>query len=279
MTTLAGLTIDLADAALNLVGIAAVLLGSAILKRSPTRAGVAACLGVVGTVWLSGLACGFISLAALRIHFPLVDDRLHRLDSMLGLDAPRFAQLISTAPHKAQQLLALAYTGTAGVLILSLTVASVTRRPGEAWRGAFCFVGTLLTTCLISTLTPARGIGLWLTKTTLARLPAGSARYFWDTFGTFYEGSQHTAQIASLDGVVCFPSFHIITGLIVVALWRAQLPMLVASSVWFATMVASTIPIGGHYFTDLFGGIVIWGIWFTLSRKLAPEKAAAAPGV
>ena len=266
--TISGLRIDLVNASRSLLVLAGILLASAMMAKSTRGAKFSDCLGAQAIVGLGGLACGFISLIGLHLHFPTVDDTLRAIDRATGLDGPAFAVSISHAPGSVQALLHWAYWLAAPVLILSLLVQSLRQQRLELWRAAFCFIGGLLNVCLISIVTPARGIGVWLSEETLAHLPPRAARYFWNTFDAFYEGRQVVLQTGSVDGVVSFPSFHIVMGLITVTLWQGQPIMLLFSLVWFVSMVAATVPIGGHYFTDLIAGVAIWAIWFSLSERM-----------
>lgn len=267
--------IDLSDGSAVLQLIAGLLLASAVLRRRWRRTWIPDFFGSQGLVMLCGLACGFISLIGLRFHFPRVDDRLHEIDLALGLDGRAFASWISHRSSSAHVLLTAAYTLTVPIVFVSLLLQALMKRQLEVWRAAFCFAGSLLTVCLVSILTPAKGLGLWLTHETLGRLPPGAARYFWTTFDSFYDGHALVLRTGAIDGVVSFPSFHIIMGMITITLWRAHALTLVLSLMWFVTMLVATVPLGGHYFIDLIGGLAIWIIWFALSRTLHRSAASA----
>jgi membrane-associated phospholipid phosphatase len=263
-----GFRMDAAEAAPELELMAAVLLASTMLRRRWRNTKIADCFGTQGILLLAGLACGFMSLAGLRLHFPKVDGSLLAFDHAMGLDGAAFAAWVSRWPHEAKLILLGAYKLTVATVFLSLIVQAVRGQRLEVWRAAFCFVGTLLTVCAVAVFTPAKGLGLWIADETLAHLPPESTRYFWPTFDRFYEGSDVMLRTTSIDGVVSFPSFHMIMGLIILTLWRAHPVTLVLSLVWFFPMLAATVPLGGHYFADLVGGFAIWALWFGLSRSL-----------
>jgi len=274
---LSGMRIDFAQASPTLQFIAGVLLASVVLRRRWRGTVVGDCLGSQGVVWLSGLVCGFISLVGLHLHLPRVDHILLSLDHAIGLDGAAYVSWVSQWPDQAQVLLAAAYAMTVPIVLLSLILQSVLKRSLEVWRGAFCFTGGLLTVCLVSMLTPAKGMGVWLADETLAQLPPGSARYFWHTFDRFYEGKEVVLKTGSIDGVVSFPSFHMIMGLITLTLWRANPFALLLSFLWFAPMLAAMVPLGGHYFIDLIGGVAVWAAWFAFSRRIGARPSPSSP--
>lgn len=83
----------------------------------------------------------------------------------------------------------------------------------------------------------------------------------------FYFSADPELGIDALEGVVTFPSVHLITGLIVVAMWRWNVVALALASGWFGFMLLSTLPYGGHYIVDLLGGALVWACWFALSKR------------
>ena len=105
-------------------------------------------------------------------------------------------------PFRIHRLIGRAYLFTVPILFVSLLLHGVGGRAVEVWRASFCFVGSLLTVTLVSIVTPAKGVGLWIAEEALARLPAGAARYHWATFDRFYEGKELVLRLSSIDGVV-----------------------------------------------------------------------------
>ncbi len=224
--------------------------------------------GMMGLTWTMALAGGFISLLGLRLRLPLADDALLRADRWLGVDGPQWiAAFLTRADWPA--MVTMSYNHTVPVLTLSLAAQALAGCRAEAWRAAFCFAASLLTVCLVSILTPARGLGMWLTDATLAQLPGGAARYFWPSFDRFYSGGGDAVlTLAAIDGVVSFPSFHTVMGLITLGLWRHSPIGFGLALAWFVQMMAGTMPLGGHYFVDLLGGLGVWALWFAVSRRV-----------
>lgn len=254
--------------------LSAALFASTLCSRSAARTRVSDCVGTLGLVWLSGITCGLISLIALRFHQPLIDAQLLGFDKAVGVADVRLVEWLAALPPTVMAAMKAAYTLTIPVMFVSIGLLAMIDERVEAWRAAFCFVGSLLTVCLVSIVTPAKGLGLWVSQATLAHLPQGALRYFWDNFDLFYAGRDPVLRLTSIDGVVSFPSFHTAMGLIAIAMWRKRPIALALVMVWALPMFAATLPLGGHYVADLLGGAGIWAAWFALSLRLqrTPER-------
>lgn len=241
------------------------------LSRHWRYARLGDCFGALGLVWLGGLAGGAISLLGLRLGLPMVDRSLLAADLALGLDGQAFTGWIAQNPQW-HPLMVASYDYTVAILSVSVAAVALLGHRVEAWRAAFCFLGTLLTVCLVSLLTPAKGLGIWAADELLTHLPNGAMRYFWGHFDEFYAGTQPVLRLHSLDGVVSFPSYHIIMGLITVTLWRRRPVGAGLAMAWLMPMLAATVPLGGHYFVDLIGGATVWIAWYAISARM--ERAS-----
>ncbi|MCW3798850.1 phosphatase PAP2 family protein [Sphingomonas sp. BN140010] len=231
----------------------------------------------LGDIWLGGLACGFISLLGLRWHLPLADAALLQADRSIGLDSASYAEWIGHRPSGFQMGITGAYNLTTPILFVSMAAAALLGRRVVLWRAACSFMGSLLTVCVISVMTPAKGIGVWVSSETLALLPPGAMTYFWPSFEQFYRAATPVLSFDAIDGVVSFPSFHVIMGLIGVGLWRDRPVTFALASGWFGLMLMATIPLGGHYAVDLLGGALIWAGWHLgLPRLLRLDLSSPA---
>lgn len=225
-------------------------------------------LGTMAVMTVGGLCCGAIAMLELRLGFPQADAMLYRADLALGIDGITVASVL--ARHDLLFLiLAPVYNFTLQVFLGGLLILSLMKDRLEAWRAAFCFVGTLLTTCLIAAPIPATGLVHWADPDLLAHLP----RAFLSHFNEFYFGADPVLRLQVIDGVITFPSFHAVVGFLVLAMWRTRRVTLVPAAVWLVVELLSTVA-GGHYVVDLIGGFLVWLGWFTLSFKV--EKAATS---
>lgn len=248
--------------------IAAALLSSVVLRRRGRMSRLALCLGAQGLVALSGIAGGIVCLMGLQLGFPTVDLMLRGADRAIGLGGLPVVEGVSRMPSGIQQLIGASYTSTLGLLLLSLFIRALAGDAKEVWRATFCFSGSLLLTSLISIVMPAKGLGLWIPADVLSRFSGEPARYAFPTFDRFYRGHETLVHLGSIDAVVCFPSFHIVMGLIAVALWRKNIWGLMVGAALFVAMAIGTIPFGGHYTVDLIGGLLVWAATFGISSAL-----------
>jgi membrane-associated phospholipid phosphatase len=114
-------------------------------------------------------------------------------------------------------------------------------------------------TAIVSIFLPARGATAFLGLYTLQDegLPAGAGTYAVSAFEHFYHGDALLVRLADINGIVCFPSFHTVMALLILqGLTRS--PIRLAAAGWAALTIVSTVPIGGHYVTDLAGGVLVW---------------------
>ena len=259
--------------------LAALLLASRMWWNKTGHTRMADACGTVAVVALGGMSCGAIAMVGLREGFSLADDTLRSLDHMLGVDGIGVVENLFRQGEWIFWIMAPAYNFTIPIFFGGLVLLAWLGDRVEAWRAAFCFVGTLLTTCLIAMFVPAKGIGMWAPQALLEHLPPQSMRSFWAHFDEFYFGTAPVLRMQVVDGVVSFPSFHSIVGFLVLTMWRKYLVGYLAAGAWLLFMLLGTFPGGGHYFVDLVAGFAVWAVWFALSCKLetrVPEREELA---
>jgi membrane-associated phospholipid phosphatase len=251
--------------------IGSMLLLSRVWWRSTGHERIADACGVVGIVALGGMACGAFAMLELRLHFPLADSMLRSWDLALGIDGLVITDWLFSHGTWIHALMAPAYNYTIPIFFGGLVILSLIGDRIEAWRAAFCFVGTLFTTCFIAIFVPAKGLGVWASPDLFDRLPQQAMRTFWPHFDEFYFGADPVLRLQVVDGVISFPSFHSIVGFLVLAMWRKRLITLIPAATWLFFMLLATLPGGGHYVVDLIAGFAVWAAWFALSRRIEQQ--------
>jgi membrane-associated phospholipid phosphatase len=255
--------------------IAALLSVSLIWWQRQGLQRIADVFGAVGLAGVGGMSCGIIAMLELRFRFPIADPMLRSWDLALGFDGVAVVEAMLRQGHWLFALMAPAYNHTLGLFFFGLIALALMGSRVEAWRAAFCFVGTLFTTCIIATFVPAKGIGVWATQDLINRLPPHAIKNFWPHFDEFYFGADPVLQLQAIDGVISFPSFHTIVGFMVLAMWRKNRLTLTAAGIWLTFMLLATLPGGGHYLVDLLGGFLVWAGWFALSRRIERQVLAS----
>jgi hypothetical protein len=252
-------------AKINLL-IAALLLVSRIWWRENAHPRLADAFGGLALTLIGGMACGGIAMLGLRLQFPMADHLLRAWDDALWIDGLKIVDGLIRQGQWLFTIMAFVYNMTIPAFALCLILLALKGERVEAWRGAFCFVGALLTTCLVAMFVPAKGLGVWAPDDLFDRLPERSMRNFWPHFDQFYSGSDPVLRLEVVDGVVSFPSFHSIVGLLTFLMWRKRVVTAAPATIWLFFLLLATFPYGGHYFVDLLGGCIVATTWFAMSR-------------
>jgi len=253
--------------ALNLL-IASLLLISRIWWDRHGHHRIADAFGAVAVASLGGMACGAIAMLELRLHFPVADATLQNWDHALGVDGIAIVDALVHRWRWTFVLMKPAYNYTLQIFFGGLVLLALLGDRVEAWRAAFCFVGTLLTTCLVAAFAPAKGLGVWASEKLIADLPPRAMRNFWPHFDEFYFKAAPVLRLQVIDGVISFPSFHTIVGFMIFAMWRKNIVTAAPAGAFLAFMLLAIFPGGGHYFVDLLGGVAVWAAWFAFSRRI-----------
>ena len=81
-----------------------------------------------------------------------------------------------------------------------------------------------------------------------------------DTYIKFYEMHHHLNVTTDEGGLVAFPSFHVIWGVLLIYLAHSKKWLFYAILLWNIVMIGSTLALGWHYLIDVMSGITIAAI-------------------
>lgn len=242
------------------------LAGWCRMRNLDPRMADAATIVAAGT--LSLMLCGLISNLGLALGAPLVDPYLAASDARLGMNVEQVVRWTAGHAWLIDGLTA-AYNTSGVAVVVLITAAFLRGARRTAWSvAATCFVAMQVVATL-SIAFPAIGAMAHLDMLDLqgAGLPRGAGVYHLGAFEHFRAGPVEAIKVTDLSGLVTFPSFHTVLALLAAqALWDTRLRW--AGAVWTAVVIASTVPIGGHYVTDLAAGCLIW-----LSAALLVRRA------
>ncbi|WP_165362101.1 phosphatase PAP2 family protein [Qipengyuania thermophila] len=233
---------------------------------------------LAGALFTSGtLLCGLVACLGLRLGLPLADTALLAADSRLGIDVAAATHAVAARPWASAALFR-AYD-----LSAMLCVAAVVWHLARGHRqGLWALFGTAMlamqATAALSLLFPARGAAAMLGLETLqgAGLPHGAGTYALAAFERFYLGGELLVRPDDLEGIVCFPSFHTVMALLAAqgfAGTRLRWP----ATAWAALTIVSTVPMGGHYLTDILGGMAVWLACALAATRLCADAPAVPP--
>jgi membrane-associated phospholipid phosphatase len=236
--------------------------------------------GVVAAIVWSGLMVLIATFAGLRANNPLIDSALARSDSLLGFNAPWLIGVVSGHSF-VLAMLSFLYHNTMPGLLATAIILSFGKLRQRSWDLAFSFVFCSTVCGVISVIFPAEGTFAHynIASDVIAGLPKGAGTYYMPVFESFRSGASTTIDFDRLTGVVTFPSFHGATALMTAFALRDVRWVAPVAWVWCILVHVSTIPMGGHYGTDLVVGGLLWGVsvWVAALLTKQARPACARP--
>lgn len=213
---------------------------------------------IVAVVTVSLMLCGLVSCLGLGLGMPLADGLLARGDASLGFDVGRVTAFVAARPPLGDLLHTIYNLSGLGCVLVVLWPLLRGDR-AATWRGVTTLVVAMQLTALVSIVVPAQGaiVSLDLAGLQGHGLPPGAGIYFAADFARFHGATGLDVGLGDLNGVVCFPSYHTVMALVIAqGLTRTRLAWPAVG--WGAVTIVSTIPMGGHWMTDLAGGLAVW---------------------
>lgn len=245
-------------------GAVVLLVGVCALYSGPRPAPILA-----EATWYAALWIGFsligccLTYEAAAFALPLHDQALARADAALGFDWVRWSALVAAHPVL-KGVLALAYASLLPQILLAIGACAgcSSRRANEALIAAAAIA--LALTCLGSMLWPA--LGAW-TEAGLRPPPRWAA----DLLAV--RAGQRDFAIPDLQGIVSFPSYHAVLGILFCwSLWplrRMRWPMLGLNTAMFLSIPSE----GDHYLTDIIAGAAVAAVSILAADRLVrPTK-------
>ena len=223
------------------------------------------------------LAGATLSYLGTSLGLPLLDAHLAHVDAALGFDWLATLQFVDQRPLLGA-LLRFSYASSMGQVVLALIVLAATRQFVRLSDFLALFTITSLATVLLSSLLPAAGAFVHYDPPSALRDVVGADAGIWHLkhFTALRSGAMHTIDAAAIEGLVTFPSFH--TALAVVTAWAFWRTRYLASAAigLNAVVIASTVPVGGHYLIDvLAGGAIAVAAIVAISHRRAAARADA----
>lgn len=242
-----------------------------VYRKLDARISDAAKIVAAGIVAL--ITCGIISNVGLRLGAQPIDSLLVRADALAGIDVAGAVRAFTRYPA-ALDALTWIYTasGAAVVVLIFTTLARGDRR--TTWELVATIVLSMQVVALLSVAAPAVGAMVHLKLLDLqgTALPAGAGVYHLEAFARFHAGSDPIVRLSEMSGLVTFPSFHTVLALMATqALAHTRWRFI--GIAFTAAVIVSTIPIGGHYVTDLAAGFAIWAGCVWLVRRVNTPSA------
>ena len=242
---------------------------------------MAAFLAVAGWLGIFALVTAHFAYVTTAANLPLHDAMFARFDEFLGFDFKAILVMTGSSEHFAS-LCVWAYAKTIvhtklAILFLALKV-DIERLNNTL---SIVLIG-LISTLVIAALLPANDAfdyyGLHDSDTAHLK-GTGIGRLHLEHYFALRDGSMRDFPVQQWKGLVTFPSFHVISAVATAyALWTTR--WLRWPAALLSTFICFTVmPIGGHYFADVAGGLAIGAasIWYVEARSRRTRSAPTAP--
>ena len=184
---------------------------------------------------------------------PLGDDLLAGFDHLLGFDWPTFLAATNSNAFVAT-LLTTAYQST-GLLSQVVLGWLILQRRGDR-------LAEFIAVLSLSAVALCIGMSLILAAGAFAYFHPAADSYehfaargemwtFGQTFSMLRDGSLSVIDMSKVDGIVSFPSFHTMLGVMTIYAARDTRWLVIPVFVVNATMIVATMPVGGHHLADV----------------------------
>jgi len=207
----------------------------------------------IGALLTAGATLSYVITAA---DLPLRDALLAHVDRALGFDWPRVLDATNSSPFLAT-LLTRAYQTIGPVMQLVIAWLALTRR-GERLAELIAVLSlSTVGLCVIMWLVPAAGAFAYYGPAPRLFENFSALGEMWPFFHPFImlrNGSLTVIDLSALQGVVSFPSFHTVLGIITVYALRDTVWLMIPLLLLNGTMIVATMPVGGHHLVDVLAG-------------------------
>ncbi len=195
----------------------------------------------------AGYLCSALIFAVATTALPLADASLARCDSFLGLSGAALIERVNECPWLAKAL-TIIYASALLQTIFGLAYLAYRRQERRLNVYVIRFICCGLLTALGFWLFPAEGTCVTY------RLPIPD--YYAATLEQLHHLRSGWFSLEGPAGIVTFPSFHCIAAVLTASMFhrsRLFLPFAILN----ALVVVSAVTVGFHYFTDVFGGLLV----------------------
>lgn len=213
-----------------------------------------ACLAFAAIWFVASL---FMYLAS-SMSQPFIDGELAAVDAWLGFDWLSLLAL-ANANRVVAWVLVLAYFSTGPLLPVLCIYFAFTHREQRLMELVALVAVTLLFTETLMLLFPAAGAYSWFRPSPdfFSNLSREAGMWHYKVLMALRSGQRFTYLQSQASGLVTFPSFHTVLGVITTYSVRRIRGVFPAVLVVNAIMIVSTVPEGGHYVVDVIAGAVV----------------------
>ena len=214
-------------------------------------------LGNYCAIWIAfPVTVNLYSYIVATLRLPLRDATFARMDVALGFHWLVWADRIG-AHHLAWSAMGYAYNSIFAQVFVSVVYFSFSGRSDRNRELLWTSMLAALITVTVSGLLPAYG------PYTNGKMPEWSA-----VLQTIREGHMTNFRIADMKGIVAFPSFHTVLGVLLVYAHRQPARTFVPVAILNAVMLLAIPFAGHHYLVDVIAGAVVAAVSIAIVRAV-----------
>lgn len=227
--------------------------------RKQTERKLALMTGIFAMLIASSLLAAIISHAGLRLGQPWIDPWLNGIDQAMHIDTPQLALMLAM-DFGVGEVLKLFYNSAFPIVFITTLWLSFSGQEERTWELGCCFAVAIIIASCVAVAFPAIGSMVYHKIDDVSSLPNGAGNFHLPTVEYFRESRNPDFDLSRVNGIVTFPSFHMVMALLVpYALRGTRIPYLCAW-IWCVMVTLATIAIGGHYVVDLIAGAGLWAL-------------------
>lgn len=217
---------------------------------------------------------GILSYVTASINRPLVDEQLISIDHLFFFDWQHYVAWVNDRPLLAN-ILSPAYESSGPQIILLVAILFLTKNSAHIQRLILAYITVAIITIVLAMIFPAVAgyVHYDIDLSTYPNLHPAAARIHEGPLLSMRSNTVHMLTFP-LKGIVTFPSFHsALAVLMMYAAWplgRVRWVFVVLNMI-----VLVSVPVdGGHWLTDVIGGVAIAPLGIKLAEKLMPSRPA-----
>jgi len=207
---------------------------------------------------------------ATALHHPLIDAHIAAADHALGFDWVATYKWVAALPAL-QMVLSMAYYSLLPQTVILIFALNFLGKIERCWEIPWLLLVAGILLIPFSIFTPAIGA--------FGYFHVNENEPYVAIFRALYDGTLKTIDFQTMQGVVQFPSLHAASAIMIVYAARGVKFLFPLYVLLNAAMLLATVPLGGHYFADVLGGIALAAATILIVRKycrtlLAPKSFA-----
>jgi membrane-associated phospholipid phosphatase len=230
---------------------------------------------LIGAITTAGAIASYL-MASLAL--PFRDEALASIDRAVGFDWLAVARSVCGIPWL-ESSLAFAYRSSMGQVMLLVPLLALTGQKQRLSEFVALFALTGGIVCVLSGLIPAEAAFFHFQPSVVCpHVPLDGTLDYHAHLLSLRAGTFGVFHFKAATGIVTFPSFHTALSVIIIyAIRRTRFLALPVTALNLA-VIAATMPLGGHYLTDVVAGGLIAAASILVVRALNRRMPAEAAG-